>query len=139
MITVAGESRRFILPGRRRIAEALEDPAAFIELEENTPPSDGTVGSVPLSGTALDTVFTMSAAAWVDDEEPLAYRFMARVKGDTRWTQLKDFSPVPEFVGTLPGGDADGKVEVAVEVKDSLGAVSAAKVIEVTSTSRPRG
>lgn len=108
--------------------------AAFIELEENTPPSDGTVGSVPLSGTALDTVFTMSASAWVDDEEPLAYRFMARVKGATRWTQLKDFSPVSEFVGTLPGGDADGKVEVAVEVKDSLGAVSAAKVIEVTST-----
>ena len=33
VITVAGESRRFILPGRRRIAEALEDAAGRAEAE----------------------------------------------------------------------------------------------------------
>ena len=107
--------------------------AAFIELEENTPPSGGTLLSVPDSGTALTDTFTISAGAWVDTEEPLYYRFVYRVKGTEKWTQLKDFSPEAQCQVSLPGGDVNGKVELAVEVRDSLGL----SLIHISEPTRP--
>ena len=111
--------------------------AAFINLQENQPPSDGTLISTRSQGTAMSTEFQIVAQDWTDGDPPLAYRFTVQIKGqDGQPTQLQDFSPLAEYKGILPGGldDQGGIVIVGVEVMDSLGAVSQRVTLEVTST-----
>jgi hypothetical protein len=84
-------------------------------------------------------VFTVTASGWVDGNAPLAYRFTARIVGTSAAEpaqQLQDFSPLAVYEGTLPGGlDAEGgAVVVAVQVRDALGATSAAAEARVAST-----
>ena len=131
----AGYAYRFRLDA----LDANGAAAAFLTLRRNAPPSGGAVAVSPASGTALSTVFTVTAAGWVDDNAPLAYRFTARVVGTSAAEpaqQLQDFSPLASYEGTLPGGlDAEGgAVVVAVQVRDALGATSAAAEARVAST-----
>ena len=78
--------------------------AAFIELEENTPPSDGTLLSVPDSGTALTDTFTV--ARRVGRHRGACYRFVYRVKGTEKWAQLRTSARGGVPV-SLPGGDEE--------------------------------
>ena len=90
----------------------------------------------PQSGTAMNTEFGFVAESWADADPPLSYRFTVQVKGpEGQPVQLQDFSPLPEYKGTLPGGleGQGGAVIVAVEVRDSFGAVSKPKTIQVIS------
>jgi hypothetical protein len=131
----AGYAYRFRLDA----SDANGAAAAFLTLRRNTPPSGGAVAVSPASGTALSTVFTVTASGWVDGNAPLAYRFTARIVGTSAAEpaqQLQDFSPLAVYEGTLPGGlDAEGgAVVVAVQVRDALGATSAAAEARVAST-----
>ena len=112
--------------------------AAFINLQENKPPSEGSVLAFPAAGVAMATRFRLVAEAWTDADPPLSYRFTVQVKGQEGqpMTQLQDYSPLAEYKGTLPGGldEQGGVVIVGVEVMDSLGAVSKRETLEVTST-----
>ena len=131
----AGYAYRFRLDA----SDANGAAAAFLTLRRNAPPAGGSLAVSPQTGTALSTVFTVTAAGWADDDAPLAYRFTARVVGAPaaeREQQLQDFSPLASYRGTLPGGlDAEGgAVVVAVRVRDALGATSAAAEVEVAST-----
>lgn len=115
--------------------------AAFLTLQENRPPSGGTVLAFPQTGTAMSTVFELVAEAWTDADPPLSYRFTVQIKGqEGQPTQLQDFSPLAKFTGTLPGGldipggGDTGVVIVGVEVMDTLGAVSQQNIVEVVST-----
>jgi hypothetical protein len=59
----------------------------------------------PQSGTAMNTEFGIVAESWEDADPPLSYRFTVQVKGEEgQPAQLQDFSPLPEYKGTLPGG-----------------------------------
>jgi len=68
-------------------------------------PAGGTLLAFPQSGTAMHTEFGFVAESWADADPPLSYRFTVQVKGqEGQPVQLQDFSPLPEYKGTLPGG-----------------------------------
>ena len=116
--------------------------SAFATVAVNEPPAGGSVVCVPTSGVALTTTFRAVAEAWFDDDGPgpLEYRFVARVVGDVAAgvpdgvAQLQDFSPLAEFVGTLPGGvsSASDVVYVGVQARDAAGATSPVTETPVT-------
>ena len=109
-------------------------------LSANGAPTGGAATATPSAGTALSTIFTVSAGAWADADAPLAYRFTYRVVGEDDPSgppqQLQDFSPLAEYVGVLPGGSAthENVVTVGAQARDALGATSEVVETNVTVT-----
>ena len=111
---------------------------AFTYVSANVAPSGGGLAVVPgdLKQAAMQTTYSMVAAGWSDAHPPLSYRFTARPVGaSTAPEQLRDFGPVAEYKGVLPGGSAAfaDLVTVSVTVRDALGAVSAPASVNVTA------
>ena len=125
---------------RLDVSDANGDAAAFATLSANGAPTGGAATATPSAGTALSTIFTVSAGAWADADAPLAYRFTYRVVGEDDPSgppqQLQDFSPLAEYVGVLPGGSAthENVVTVGAQARDALGATSEVVETNVTVT-----
>ncbi|KAK3256819.1 hypothetical protein CYMTET_34070 [Cymbomonas tetramitiformis] len=105
--------------------------SAEVEVEVNTGPSGGNIMVTPLNGTMTETVFTIKALGWEDEDMPIQYQMSYRPKGTTAWINLiNDFTPMPAppMITSMipdPGLEAeDWVVEVRVACADSLGAQS---------------
>eukprot|EP00854_Cymbomonas_tetramitiformis_P009090 gene9090-10769_t len=68
----------FVLEASDRLGAA----SATITVATNTPPSPGSLDIQPMNGTALDTLFVITAGGWVDEDQPLRYQVHFRVFGE---------------------------------------------------------
>jgi hypothetical protein len=46
----------------------------------NRPPTDGWLESIPANGTAVDTIYDLSAVGWIDTDLPMTYRLFTTDK-----------------------------------------------------------
>ena len=69
---------------------------------------------------AVEDLFQLSAADWVDDDAPLTYRF------SSGGSYLTNFNRMPSTSAILPAGLAsqDYNTQILCEISDSLGAVA---------------
>ena len=105
---------------------------ASVEVSVLSPPSPGTLTLSPQSGTAVQTVFTLTAADWQDEDVPLTFTFGYR-QADGReisWLGNAAVSGLPRLEAVLPASRA-GLVGV-VRVCDSTGSCSTAEADTVT-------
>ncbi|KAK3283827.1 hypothetical protein CYMTET_8493 [Cymbomonas tetramitiformis] len=123
----AGSKYIFTLSAEDRIGPS----SAEIEVTLNIAPQNGVFFVTPATGVSLETLFSMAAPKWEDDDVPLQFQFQYRVEGTNQWVGLiNDFTPLPDpqkKTMTLPEAgleDEGERVELRVAVKDLLGAIS---------------
>ncbi|KAK3270448.1 hypothetical protein CYMTET_21151 [Cymbomonas tetramitiformis] len=131
--------------------------SARLEVDVNSPPRTGRLEVSPAEGAALQTIFTLNASGWVDEDLPLAAAFSYRVIGGNTSAERVSLSSVsPQLVTpgnlcfmraprthacssvvemTLPEGGLEehgSLVEVSVRVEDRYGCAAALEARNIT-------
>ncbi|KAK3262135.1 hypothetical protein CYMTET_28992 [Cymbomonas tetramitiformis] len=111
---------------------------ASLTIVVNTPPQNGTIVVDVLEGVELDTVFTVGAPFWVDEDAPLSYRMLYSVVGCEECPPVVglmiDYGPLPppramRCTMPQPGLAEHGyAVVVIASVADVFGATSEANL-----------
>lgn len=110
---------------------------AEVDVLINSPPSSGVLVASPLSGEALVTVFTLSAAGWTDDpvDYPLAYAFYYRRVVGGQLLLIAAKSDKAYASSPLPAGDSSSQSSIyaTLGVFDAFGAqATAVQALTVT-------
>eukprot|EP00854_Cymbomonas_tetramitiformis_P003598 gene3598-4527_t len=112
--------------------------SASMEVVVNSPPRTGRLEVSPAEGAALQTIFTLNASGWVDEDLPLAAAFSYRVIGGNSSVERVSLSSVsPQLVVemTLPEGGLEeygSLVEVSVRVEDRYGCAASLEARNIT-------
>lgn len=97
---------------------------AEMDIFMNDPPQHGRLQSVPRNGTAVSTMFNLSAQMWQDEDLPLTYRFFAIDGGNH--IALGPVSSANMMSTVLSAGRSVDSyaVQVGVNVEDTFGGVA---------------
>ena len=84
---------------------AGESSYATVEVVMNEPPASGQLSITPSNGYVFDTDFTFLSENWVDEDLPLAYKFVYTVGYDEGpWTPVADKQASASYDALLPQG-----------------------------------
>jgi hypothetical protein len=104
-----------------------------IDIIFNSPPRLGYFSVSPTAGND-ETVFTLAAFNWLDDNLPLYYSFKRDIDGN-RMSTLVDYSDISYAAMTLGAGGGAGEVRLLCYVADNLESYSsAAESVTVVSS-----
>jgi hypothetical protein len=107
-----------------RLTAAAGDLISYAEVAVtlNSPPADGWLESIPANGTAIDTIYRLSAVGWMDTDLPMTYRLFTADKAGNHVVLAKASNS--SYVSTILSSGAleDGySVTYGARVTDAFG------------------
>ena len=104
------------------VSNSTHSGSSYKYLPINSPPSQGTLTTLPTTGTPLSTYFTISADDWFDVDSPITYQFYYSYSPNSGFTPLfSSFETVSYVSIILPGPSSGGNIYIKADIRDAYG------------------